>query len=411
MNTLTRAYLAAMLVVALCLLHFHHDYDELSTYLPRRLTLITSNASSAPVPFISYTLHRNNSFQNLYTPHYQCTAQKHQLHSAMQDTLNFTTKVSTNLKILFMGDSVGVQNAQSFQEAAGATKRNVLRYAWGNFEGLFVSDTNGGGVVAGWRITDLMQRSRENKPLPNRSGGGWKRKDVHKLLNHSFDNNSETIGTFDVIVIRIPHGWKNLKHFTEEKLNESVTLANELFGVRNVIFLSLPFVNNVKTKDDLKDLQETNSMIKEFARKNHTSVNNILVLDFGRLGDALTKWNGQLIGYDVSTTDYLFERLKCCRRKGFRRAIAQVCAERVERGTDKCGIGNGFSIDGLHWCSESLNGRLNAGTACLIKCMYNTVTTSIRECETDCNNRFMSLRAIDAFDDNNDISPRSASVS
>ena len=38
--------------------------------------------------------------------------------------------ISTSLKILVMGDSVGIQFAQGFEEAAGATHghRSVLRY-------------------------------------------------------------------------------------------------------------------------------------------------------------------------------------------------------------------------------------------------------------------------------------------
>ena len=302
-----------------------------------------------------------------------------------------------------MGDSVAVQNAQTFQEAARAPdcNRSILRYSWGAHEGLFVSDTMGGGVVAGWRITDILLRNGEGKALPNSGGGGWVRSDVHNLLNHTTGSRNETIGSFDVVIFRIPHGWIQLSSITETKLNETVALANELFGATNVVFLSLPFVNNVMTMDDLQELHRTNVMLKEFARKNHSLVNNIMVLDFGRLGDGLTRWNAQLLGYNVTAndTDYLFERLECCPRKGFRRAIAQVCTERVKDGSKNCGPGNSFSIDGLHWCSETLNGRLNAGTACLIECLYSDGVVNVHDCERDCNDRFMSLRSVGPFAD------------
>jgi len=259
-----------------------------------------------------------------------------------------------------------------------------------------VSDAEGGGVVAGWRITDLLRKDRENKPLPNEPGGGWIRSDIHELLNHTM--NHETIGSFDVVVFRIPHGWITLNNITEPALNESVVLANELFGAKNVIFLSLPFVNNIMTMDDLEELHETNKMLKTFAQKNHSAVDNVMVLDFGRLGDALTEWNGKLMGFNVTNhTDYLFQRLNCCPKQGFLQTIAQVCTKRVRHGRKRCGPGNGFSVDGLHWCSENLNGRINAGTACLIQCMYSS--DDVRECEKDCNNRFMSLRPIDEFVD------------
>lgn len=406
MKATTKATLGVILLVTLGCIHFRNNH-KLSTFLPRRL------ASEPPTsPRISYSLLRNNTFQNLYSPDYRCN--KHQLHPHMHDTLNFTTTISTNLKILFMGDSVAVQNAQSFQEAVGAVNRTILQHRQypktrGKHDSIFVSDAKGGGVVAGYRITDLLQRSRENKPLPNKSGGGWVRKDVQKLLNHTIRN--ETIGSFDVVVFRIPHGWIDLSNITEAKLSETVELANELFGVQHVIFMSLPFVNNIMTAQDLQELHETNTMIKEFAKKKHSAVNTIMVLDFGHLGNALIEWNGQLLGFNVNdNTDYLFERLSCCpkkgAKKGMRQAIAQVCSQFVEHGKKKCGPGNGFSIDGTHWCSESLNGRLNAGTACLIQCLYSDVT-NVRACGQDCNDRYMSLRPVDALAD--EILPASVS--
>lgn len=250
--------------------------------------------------------------------------------------------------------------------------------------------------MAGWRITDLMRRNRENKPLPNRHGGGWKREDVDKLLNHTI--RGEAIGSFDLAVIRIPHGWISLDNITEPKLSESVSLVQELFGVRNVIFLSLPFVSKAMTVKDLRALHKTNEMLKAFARKKHFAVDNILVLDFGRLGDTLTAWNGRLLGYNVTNNaDYLSEGLRCSEYPKPSQSIAQVCGERVDKCSRACTRRNGFSIDGLHWCGESLNGRLNAGTACLVQCPYSDV--DVRECEKDCNDRFMSLRPIEVFAD------------
>jgi len=335
----------------------------------------------------------------------------------MQATLNFTTSVTTDLKLLFMGDSVSVQNAQGFQEAAEADSSNraVLRYSWGTHEGLFVAPVKGGGAVAGWRITDLLRRSRENKPLPNQGGGGWVRSDADEIkkFNYSLPNGTATtIGSFDTIIYRIPHGWMSLNTITKEALHETVELAYELFGAQNVIFLSLPFVSNVMTRDDLALLAQRNEMLREYVRSydgyNNTGVDNVLILDFGRLGDSLTEWNARLLGYNNTNNsdDYLFERLQCCPRRGFQRAIAEVCAERVEAGSEECPR-NGFSLDGLHWCSETLNGRLNAGISCLLGCLYNgdaKEDLSIHMCEKQCNDRFMSLQAIDKFAEESEAS-------
>lgn len=86
---------------------------------------------------MTYSLLRNNTFQNAFGPFARCIG--HRLHPDMQDCLNFTTSVSTDLKILFMGDSVSVQNTQTFQEAARAKIRNVLRYSWGTMVGTSTS--------------------------------------------------------------------------------------------------------------------------------------------------------------------------------------------------------------------------------------------------------------------------------
>jgi len=133
MKATTKAALGAILLLALSCLHFQKN-RQLSTFLARRLASTTVVLS--PPPQISYTLWRNNTFQSLYShrTYYRCRPDsrrnRHQLHPDMHEILNFTTKVSTNLKILFMGDSVAVQNVQSFQEAAGASHRSVFRYSW-----------------------------------------------------------------------------------------------------------------------------------------------------------------------------------------------------------------------------------------------------------------------------------------
>jgi hypothetical protein len=79
-----------------------------------------------------------------------------QMHPSMNNTpgvLDFTTFLSTDLKILVMGDSVGMQISQALEEMLGAIPKNrkVYRYSWKISEGLHVTaPIQGGGVVAGW---------------------------------------------------------------------------------------------------------------------------------------------------------------------------------------------------------------------------------------------------------------------
>jgi hypothetical protein len=146
---------------------------------------------------------------------------------AATGVLDFSTSIRTNLKILLMGDSVGIQFSQTLEMAMGADPcaRKVLGYSWGRkegagHEGLHVSTPiEGGGTIAGWRINGILQRAGENKPGPNACCGGWSREDSHKLPRHNYTttvgkNTTTTIGSFDVLIFRIPHGWVGLNLVT-----------------------------------------------------------------------------------------------------------------------------------------------------------------------------------------------------
>jgi hypothetical protein len=334
--------------------------------------------------------------------------------------LDFTTSVTTDLNILFMGDSVSIQYSQGFEEAAGAlhAHRGVIRYSWGLHEGLHVSaPVRGGGVVAGWRMTGLLSRQGEYKPLPNSGKGGWVRNDVRNLTAHTYnvtndqgEEESKAVGSFDAMVIRIPHGWMSLHQISIEALNETVHLAHELFGVSSIVFISLPFVNNVVTMDDLRLLNKKNTLIRDFVRNWEESggaesgVEHLLLLEFGDFADSLMEWNARLMGFDTSVANYTMETLSCCPRKGFKKSIAQVCSTRVPVESKNCN-GNSISMDGMHWCMKTVGGRFFAGTSCLLACAFNnetrdgstntTSTTTIRQCEQRCNDEFMSLKSVD----------------
>lgn len=189
---------------------------------------------------ISYSLepqNETNRYKNTFNPYYQCKPESRRpLPFPMEKLLNVTTTISTDLKILFMGDSVGIQFFQGFEEAAGASygHRQVLRYSWGRHEGLTLSaPVRGGGHVAGWRITGMLTKEGENRSLPNNPGGGWVREDVAALLNHSSSiallNNSgenQAIGFLDSMVFRIPHGWLALDKITDDSFQQTIDLAH-----------------------------------------------------------------------------------------------------------------------------------------------------------------------------------------
>jgi hypothetical protein len=264
----------------------------------------------------------------------------------------------------------------------------------------------GGGVMAGWRITGILQREGENKKGPNRCCGGWSREDSRKLLRHNYtvDNTTMTIDSFDVLIFRIPHGWIGLDLVTKEKLQEMIELASELFGVKTVMILSLPYINNVKTLGDVRQLKDTNDMIRKLSQNwpsGKHGVDRVQVLDFATFGDSLMEWNGRLMGMDTSSANYTLEKIKGTRRIP-PKSIAQVCAKRVPDQTTECEP-NGFSKDGMHWCMDRMGGRLVAATSCLLGCVYNqnkNASESIKtieasdECERSCNDQFMILKSV-----------------
>jgi hypothetical protein len=186
----------------------------------------------------------------------------------------FTATVRTDLSLLFMGDSVAIQLSQAFEEALSvgdathlAAHRKVLRHSIKVndkrlYEGLTVyKPPNSSGIMAAWRITAMLNRTRENRPLPNLSGGGWVRADVDQLLNETKSR------SFDSMIFRIPQGWITLADVNEESLTETVTTAHKLFGVSSVIFVSLPFVNNYVHVDDVLQLYAVNDMLREYCNK------------------------------------------------------------------------------------------------------------------------------------------------
>jgi hypothetical protein len=110
---------------------------------------------------ISYNLLRGLRYNNTYNPWMRCElkpGERSDLHPTMKQArgvLDFSTTISTNLKLLVMGDSVAIQFSQVLQEATGADPqhRRILRQSWGTHEGLHVSaPICGGGVVGGGRM-------------------------------------------------------------------------------------------------------------------------------------------------------------------------------------------------------------------------------------------------------------------
>jgi hypothetical protein len=169
--------------------------------------------------------------------------------------------------------------------------------------------------------------------------------DVHNLTAHTNNattndqgekesEESKAVGSFDVMVIRIPHGWMTLNEISEKALNETLHLAHELFGVSSIVFMWLVFINNVHTMEDSRFLNETNTLTRDFVRKwgengdAGSGVRHLLLLEFGDFVDSLMEWNARLMGFDTSVAKYTMEALR-----GSKQSIAQLCSTRVPIGS------------------------------------------------------------------------------
>ena len=382
----------------------------------------------------------------------------------MRPFFNFTTSIRTNLKILVMGDSVGIQLSQYLQKVVlegssnnGSNNNNaaVLKLAFNAGRGApaihvaapLVPDGNnnsksalamaGSGAIAGWRVTGMFLPDALGW-APANYNRGWSLEDVKALRD--FVNNATLLsptmttskknitlgldrkivlsasasGDFDVFVYRIPSpAWSKLEEVTEETLRSIIELANQLFGVRVVVFTSMHYCNNILTKKDREEMDRRNRLVVQFARnwtKTHgnnknrkgggAGVHTVYVLDQGRLSDELMEWNARLLGFDTTTENYTEVNLDSTNQT-FRRTVGHVCGERVSHNSDDC-VRNAITQDGMHLCMNIVGPRIAAGLACQLQCVHhnsssNDITMDIpssTSCAEACNDQYMNATAM-----------------
>jgi len=379
---------------------------------------ISTRKSSYPTKEdrITYSLHRNGSYHDYFNLYYRCPGRK--VFPPILETpgvFDFATQISLHgLKIIVMGDSVGVQFAQGLDEAVGtpqnSSTRHVLKNEWGTHAAIVLNDLGNGNAVATYRLLGMLGKFGENHWRPNQPGrrgyGGWLGKDVVDLFNHS-----SRVKAFDAMVFRIPHGWISLESITEEKLEETVALAHELFGVSSVIFVNVPFSNNIQTTSDFQKMTETNDMIRKMCQEwneekaDKTGVKVLMTIELGKLVDDLMRESAISLGYNISNHSYWIERLTRYPSPNNPASVVHVCAERPVSPAEKCTKQNGYSLDGMHYCMPTIGGRLYADIACLLGCAYNgrmsaiftknTTDTALNQCAAACNWQFMSVQPVE----------------
>ena len=298
--------------------------------------------------------------------------------------LNFTVTVSTDLKILQIGDSVGVQLAQAFDEMVGCRPttqkigraytcktRTLLWEAWPGHDGRAIIPTYGGGISATWRMTALLSKSAEGMKPANNHGGGWNMTEIQTFLNYK--HGDATLQNFDVVIHRVMHGWMKNEEIARERLIEAIELSHELLGAKTVILMTIPFTNNVLTMEDMKAVNKINADIRNIAHAWHSrgsnSVKNVLVMEYGTYYNHVIWANGKHIGYNVSspltaTSDtfdregpsFIYDRLQ--NGKEWRPSIPMICSNMHSLGSSRETCDRNFLFsDGMHVCPETMTSR------------------------------------------------------
>ncbi|CAB9511164.1 expressed unknown protein [Seminavis robusta] len=413
--TVLSVFLAIQLYMGSTYAH-EHFLRSLSSWDTQWRRQAEETTAAVHLPRILHTVHPLVSqyhYNSTFSPYYHCHKDDRvDLPPPIARVLNYTTRVTTDLRLLLMGDSVGIQMFQYFEEAAGGSARNVLQYSWGKHEGIVLNtQLRGGGQLAGWRITGMFSHKGENQAsqLPNNVGGGWMRADADRLLNLSAQavwnrpqvterQLADGAGLFDAMVFRIPQGWMDTKDVTQEAFQDTILTAHSVFGVSTVVFVSLPLVNNVQTVADFEELHRKNQQLKQYAHAWNTNATTttttirVLVLDFGHLMNQLLELNARGLGYDTSNLNYTLDHLK---GRQLPSSIPLVCAERQKEGAKKCSVRNKIAVDGMHWCFDTMGGRVVAGISCLLECAYNhdneKSASFLRQCQNQCNQRHMDI--------------------
>ena len=356
--------------------------------------------------------------------------------------LDFTTTISNSLNILHIGDSVTIQIAQALDEMMGGTEQtrtNLWEAYKGGEGGTIVAPTRGGGINGAWRITALLSEAARGLPeTKNKVGGGWNYHQSNYFLNHEYATNNDggditTVKKLDAVIFRVMHGWMSVEEITRERIIEAAMLANSILGAETIIFITVPFTNNVKDAHMYEGVSKVNEMIWDVAENwYHDHPESIvLVMDYAAYSNHIIWANARHIGYNVSDPltvvdskvfdsegpKFILERLN---QNVWPPSIPQVCSKKPTSESDGAYCERNILFnDGMHMCTETMSARVGAAVACLLGCVYNrkgqsssslvdsslermqkeSVATTklktrimkIRACERQCNSQFMSV--------------------
>ena len=236
--------------------------------------------------------------------------------------LDFATGVTTNLKTLIVGDSVGQQLSEALDESSGMLNswarfntsvddptmvcRKLLWGCGGYCETLSISSPlRGGGLSAYWRMTDLWTSTNKGKPLPPNIGGGWNDQQAMVLRKAIPQQVNQT--TFDAVILNFNNWIRPIDadNVTQERYEDSIELASSVAGANTVILVTYPFTRRVDSPEAWDDIHNANHMIRRVAMNSRSKSDTsqtptVLVLEFANFTNQLLWMNARSLGINVS---------------------------------------------------------------------------------------------------------------
>ena len=447
------------------------EYTDTVSSIGTTITTANPTYLSGPYGRIAFRLHKlsdmtvNPPGKYDPVPKHQCRNSS-DLTSTLSDrgVLDFKVSISTDLNMIFIGDSIASQLSQAFDatvlEPHYDYNSNSVKRHFHNSQHfpevahICVTESapiRGGGVSAYMRHNLMISSSSmKRRGVCGHGSKLWGLDVVDSLLDYQYqhpvskqqhryksDNQSDEeelshrstrVGRFNAAILKIPAlGWiKDINSVTKEAIIEEIDLVGKYFGVETVIISTLTFSNNVKTLDDWEGIQKVNEMIRqiakswEFSPTKGISVRLILVQELANFTNQLIWTNAKHMGYDVDLdfsingwdgmkASFLLDRFERVSKYFWPPSIPMVCSKRPNVTNVRSCVQNKISPDGGHWCTPTLGPRYSASIACLLGCVYNgesgyllgvvdtfkIVNKSVRVCEDECNQRFMSLVPVD----------------
>ncbi|KAL7531275.1 hypothetical protein ACHAWF_003696 [Thalassiosira exigua] len=109
-----------------------------------------------------------------------------------------------------------------------------------------------------------------------------------------------------------------LHEIASDRLVETIELAHEVWGATTVVFMAVRFTNNIKTREDMKKVEEVNEVIRGIARGCHNRAIVAFLSRFRRVMVVeLGTYYKHVMRINACHLDYNIRHLLCADREDF----------------------------------------------------------------------------------------------